>query len=160
MSYFEYRHRVGLDETNVVGNVYYTHYLRWQGRCREMFLHEYTPELVAELGKTIVLVTTRVSCNYYRELAAFDEILLRMSGSALTASRLTMSFQYFRLAPEGHDELVAESEQEVACMLRTTRSLEPAPLPSILREVVESFMKNEPVRVGHQGRAVSNPLPF
>ncbi len=143
MRYYEYRHRVCLDETNVVGNVYYTHYLRWQGRCREMFLCEHVPEVVAQLGKSIVLVTTRVSCNYYRELAAFDEIVLRMRGSAMTPSRLTMFFQYFRVGPGAQEELVAEAEQEVACMLREAGRLEPSPLPLILRETVESFMEME-----------------
>ena len=36
--YYEYPHMVGFEETNLVGNVYYVNYLRWQGRCREMFL--------------------------------------------------------------------------------------------------------------------------
>ena len=36
--YFEYLHTVGFEETNLVGNVYYVNYLRWQGRCRELFL--------------------------------------------------------------------------------------------------------------------------
>ena len=32
--YYEYRHVVGFEETNLVGNVYYVNYVRWQGRCR------------------------------------------------------------------------------------------------------------------------------
>ncbi|HVR11545.1 MAG TPA: acyl-CoA thioesterase, partial [Thermoanaerobaculia bacterium] len=43
MRYFEYRHLVGFEETNLVGNVYYVNHLRWQGRCREMFLLEHAP---------------------------------------------------------------------------------------------------------------------
>ncbi|NUP02426.1 MAG: acyl-CoA thioesterase, partial [Nonomuraea sp.] len=39
-TYYEYLHTVGFEETNLVGNVYYVNYLRWQGRCREMFLKE------------------------------------------------------------------------------------------------------------------------
>ncbi len=147
MRYYEYRHRVSLDETNLLGNVYYTHYLRWQGRCREMFLFDHVPELVEGLGKEMVLVTTRVSCNYYRELAAFDDVVLRMRGTAMTPSRLTMAFQYFRLGPGGREELVAEAEQEVAYMQRDAGGVGPAPLPACLRETVESFMSEaQPVR--------------
>jgi hypothetical protein len=51
------------EETNVVGNVYFTHYLRWQGRCRDMFLHQYAPELMPELGRSLALATTRVACS-------------------------------------------------------------------------------------------------
>ena len=31
--YYEYRHLVGFEETDLVGNVYYVNYVRWQGRC-------------------------------------------------------------------------------------------------------------------------------
>ena len=101
MRYYEYRHRVSFEETNVVGNVYFTNYLLWQGRCREMFLYEHVPELMPEMGRGLALATTRVACHFYRELAAFEEIAIRMSASAMTPSRLTMAFQYFRVTPEG-----------------------------------------------------------
>ena len=48
MRAYEYRHVVGFEETNLVGNVYFTEHLRWQGRCREMFLKEHAPEVLAE----------------------------------------------------------------------------------------------------------------
>ena len=45
--YYELKHRVGFEETNFVGNVYYVNYLRWQGHCRERFLQEMCPEVLA-----------------------------------------------------------------------------------------------------------------
>jgi enediyne biosynthesis thioesterase len=145
MSYYEYRHRVGFEETNVVGNVYFTHYLRWQGRCREMFLHQHAPELMPELGRGLVLATTRVACSYYRELAPLDEVAVRMGAAAMTLSRLTITFQYFRLGPGGEEELVAEGEQEVACMHRANDRMEPAALPQALRDAVELYMRPQAV---------------
>ena len=143
MSYYEYRHRVSFEETNVVGNVYFTHYLRWQGQCREMFLCEHAPELMAEMGRTVALATTRVACSYYRELAAFDQISIRMSAGTMTPSRLTMIFQYVRLGARGEEELVAEGEQEIACMSRVGAAMEPAALPPALREAVRLYMTAE-----------------
>src|SRR5437016_5085224 len=118
MQSYEYRHRVGLEDTNLVGNVYYVNHVRWQGRCREMFLYEHAPEVIEELGKGTSLVTTRVTCSYYEELAAFDEVLIRMRAAAMTPSRLTMHFDYVRILPHGGEQLVARGEQEVACVRR------------------------------------------
>lgn len=143
MSYYEYRHRIGFEETNVIGNVYFTHYLRWQGRCREMFLHQHTPELMAEIGRNLALATTRVACSYYRELAALDQVSIRMSAGAMTPSRLTMIFQYFRVGAEGEEELVAEGEQEIACMHRVGAAVEPAPLPQVLCDAVRLYVSQE-----------------
>ena len=47
--YYELRHRVGFEETNFVGNVYYVNYLRWQGHCRERFLVEEAPAVLADI---------------------------------------------------------------------------------------------------------------
>ncbi len=140
MHTYEYRHRVCFEETNFVGNVYYAHYVRWQGRCREMFLHEYVPELLQELDRGMALATTRVSCSYYQELSVFDDVLIRMSSMAMTPNRLTMLFQYFRISPQGEEDLVAEGEQEVACVIRTGPRAEPRPLPEALRHAVERYI--------------------
>src|SRR3981189_3092384 len=109
MRAFEYRHVVSFEETNVVGNVYYVNHLRWQGRCREMFLREHAPSVLRELQGGLALVTTRCSCEYLEELVAFDEVTIRMTLRDIAQSRLTMDFEYWRGAT-----LVARGEQQVA----------------------------------------------
>ena len=74
MRAYEYHHVVGFEETNLVGNVYYVNHLLWQGRCREMFLRDYAPELVAELSRGLCLITTRCSCQFLSELNVFDGV--------------------------------------------------------------------------------------
>jgi enediyne biosynthesis thioesterase len=105
-----------------------------------MFLHQHTPELMDDLGRGLALATTRVACSYYRELGPLDDVAIRMSAVAITPSRVTMAFQYIRLGPGGDEELVAEGEQEVACMRRVGERMEPAPLPQALRDAVEIYM--------------------
>ena len=41
--YYEYRHLVTFQETNLVGNVYYANHISWQGRVRELFLRMHPP---------------------------------------------------------------------------------------------------------------------
>src|SRR5947207_10081284 len=96
MRAYEYRHVVGFEETNLVGNVYYVNHLRWQGRCRELFLRDHAPELLAELGQGFCFITTRCSCEYLEELAVFDEVVVRMCLEALMQNRLSLRFEYWR----------------------------------------------------------------
>ena len=49
MRSFEYQHLVGFEETNLVGNVYDVNHVRWQGRCREMFLRQHAPGVLKQL---------------------------------------------------------------------------------------------------------------
>jgi enediyne biosynthesis thioesterase len=76
MRAFEYRHVVGFEETNLVGNVYYANHVRWQGRCREMFLREHAPDVLDALAQDLRLVTLHCSCEYLAELNAFDEVII------------------------------------------------------------------------------------
>jgi enediyne core biosynthesis thioesterase len=109
---------VSFEETNVVGNVYYVNYLRWQGRVRELFLKQNAPEILAEIQSGLALVTTRCSCDFFAELAPFDEVIIRMRLMAVAQNRISMAFEYWRPKSNG-EELVARGEQEVACMSRT-----------------------------------------
>ncbi|HJQ33742.1 MAG TPA: acyl-CoA thioesterase [Pyrinomonadaceae bacterium] len=138
MRAYEYRHVVGFEETNLVGNVYYASHVRWQGRCREMFLRDHAPEILRQLGEGLCLITTRCSCEYFAELNAFDEVLIRMRLAALAQNRVTMSFEYWRVA-NGDEELVARGEQQIACMLRKGERLEAVPVPGALQEALRAY---------------------
>src|SRR5919112_1242605 len=105
MRAYEYRHVVGFEETNLVGNVYYANYVRWQGRCREMFLRDHAPGVLAELERGLALVTTHVSCEYLAQLSAFDEVVIHMRLTEFAQSRVVMSFEYWRATQAG-EELV------------------------------------------------------
>lgn len=135
---FEYRHVVGFEETNLVGNVYYTNQIRWQGRCREMFLREHAPEVLASLANGFALVTTKVSCEYLAELSAFDELIIRMRLGSLKQNRIDMLFEYWRRKDDG-EELVARGEQQVACMHRESERMVPMPVPEGLREALRPY---------------------
>ena len=139
MKTFEYRYQVGFEDTNLVGNVYYVNHLRWQGRCREMFLREKAPEILEELRRDLALATVRCSCDYLAELEAFDQILLRMRLGAIAQNRLTMLFDYFRLHPDGTEELIARGEQQIACMRRENGKTVPTPIPTSLREALRPY---------------------
>jgi enediyne core biosynthesis thioesterase len=135
---YEYRHIVGFEETNVVGNVYYTNHVSWQGRVREMFLREHARDVIDELSRDLSLATVRVSCEYLAELTAFDEVVIRMRLGDLTQSRMTLLFEYWRVARSG-EELIARGEQQVACLRREGDKLVPTPVPKSLREALRAY---------------------
>ena len=137
MRAYEYRHVVGFEETNLIGNVYYANHVRWQGRCREMFLRDRAPEVIEALKHGLILVTTRVSCEFMAELVAFDEVIVRMRLGELTQNRITMNFEYWR-----GEELVARGEQQVACMQREGEHVVPVPVPTQLREALKEYATN------------------
>ena len=138
MRAYEYRHVVGFEETNLVGNVYYVNHLRWQGRCREMFLHDQAPGVLDQLAHGLVLATVRCSCEYYQELRAFDQIVIRMRLASSAQNRIGMDFEYWRIA-DGQEELVARGQQEIACLRKVADQVHPVPIPEELREALRAY---------------------
>ena len=137
---YEYRHQVGFEETNLVGNVYYVNHLRWQGRCREMFLRDHAPEILEDLRNGLALATVRCSCDYLAELEAFDSITLRMRLGGTVQNRITLLFEYWRQnGDSGTEELVARGEQVIACMRREGKRAVPTPIPAPLREALKPY---------------------
>lgn len=149
--YFEYRHTVGFEETNLVGNVYYVNYLRWQGRCRELFLHRHCPEVMAELRDDLKLFTLKVDCEFFAEITAFDELSIRMRLAELTQTQLEFTFDYLKLTPDG-ELLVARGRQRVACMRGPNGRTAPTRVPEPLVRVLQEYRPAATTPVGGGGR--------
>ncbi|MER7012731.1 acyl-CoA thioesterase [Saccharopolyspora sp. NPDC000359] len=136
--YYEVRHLIGFEETTVVGNVYFVNYLRWQGKCREMFLREHAPEVLAAFGSELVLFTVKVECEFLAELALFDELAIRMTLVDLTRTQIEFGFDYVRPGADG-EVLVARGRQRVACINGQGAEARPVAVPASLREALAPY---------------------
>ncbi|MBN3932808.1 acyl-CoA thioesterase [Streptomyces verrucosisporus] len=145
--YFEYRHTVGFEETNLVGNVYYVNYLRWQGRCRELFLQQKAPEVLAEVQDDLKLFTLKVDCEFFAEITAFDELSIRMRLSELAQTQLEFTFDYVKVTG-GAEALVARGRQRIACMRGPNTNTVPSVVPASLARALEPYAARSRTPVG------------
>ncbi|MCY0937372.1 acyl-CoA thioesterase [Streptomyces sp. H34-S4] len=136
--YFEYLHTVGFEETNLVGNVYYVNYLRWQGRCRELFLYKKAPDVLAEVQDDLKLFTLKVDCEFFAEITAFDELSIRMRLSELGQTQLEFTFDYVKIT-SGVEVLIARGKQRIACMRGPNTNTVPSLIPEGLARALEPY---------------------
>src|ERR1700712_5437512 len=137
--YYEYQHLVGFEETNLVGNVYYVNYLRWQGRCRELFLRERAPEVLKDLQDDLKLFTLKCECEYLVEITAFAQLSIRMRLEDLTQTQIGFAFDYVWLRDEV-EVLVARGRQRIACMRGPNSDTRPTRVPEPLRSALAQFI--------------------
>jgi enediyne core biosynthesis thioesterase len=135
---YEHRHVVLFQETNLVGNVYFVNYLAWQGSCRERFLREHVPGILAQLRDGLALVTVSCQCEYLAELVAFDEIAIRMKLVEAVQNHINLRFDYMRIRADSQ-ELIAVGHQRIACMRRDGARLVPTPIPDALQAALERY---------------------
>jgi enediyne core biosynthesis thioesterase len=156
--YYEYRHLVGFEETNLVGNVYYVNYFRWQGRCREMFLRDHAPDVLAEIRGDLKLFTLKCECEFLAEISAFDELSIRMRLEDLTQTQIGFAFDYVRHR-DGFDDLVARGRQRIACMRGPNNDTKPARVPQQLRTALEGYA-TAPAAAGPPGARLADLAPL
>lgn len=135
MRSYVYRHVVTLDETNVVGNVYFAHFLHWQGHCREHFLAEHAPGVLAAVhAGGLAMVTVSCSMEYYAECFAFNDIEVAMTLRASAGNRIVMDFEFRR-----GTQLTARGTQTVACMRRVDTGTVPTDIPAELARAIRGY---------------------
>ena len=153
--HYEYRHVVEFEETGVTGAVFDANYVRWQGRCHEMFLLEHAPDVLDELGRGLRFVTLAAG---YRCLAAIEvgeELSIRMRLKDQTWNQITLAFDYVRSSRDGEGErLVGKGRHLIAC----TRDGNWVGVPDQLRLALTSCQPASPLdtcptRLGTGGRA-------
>lgn len=135
---FEYRHVVSLEETNLVGNVYFANHVRWQGRCREMFLREHCPEVLDALRGELRLVTLECGCRYLDQLTLGDELAIEMKLVEVQQNRVSVSFSYRRMESDGSMRLVARGHQTIAAMAAGDDGLVQCPVPAALLRALDA----------------------
>jgi enediyne core biosynthesis thioesterase len=144
--FYEYRHRVGFEETNMEGTVHFVNFLRWQGRCREMFIQDHAPDILDEIRDDLKLFTLRVGCEYFSHVYAFDEMSIRMRLEELTQTQISFAFDYVRLYG-GEEQLVARGRQRVACMRGPNQDTRPAMVPVSLRKVLGGYTQDQSTEI-------------
>lgn len=141
---YEISHVVGFEDTNLVGNVYFANYFRWQGRCREMFLKEKAPDIVHEIARDLKLFTIKCDCEYFAELTAFDCVAVRMTLIDLTQTQIEFEFTYVKVEDDGAERVVARGRQRVACMRSVGDQVEPTHVPKSLRNALAPYRAQQP----------------
>jgi enediyne core biosynthesis thioesterase len=110
---FVYPLVVSFQDTNLVGNVYFSQYFTWQGKCREAFLREYAPRVLEDFRAGFGMVTKESECRFMREAFAFDQLEVEMFLDGLSPVGIGMRFDYYRQEADGR-VLLAQGSQSVA----------------------------------------------
>lgn len=137
MKYYEYKHIVLFEETNVVGNVYFANFIKWQGACREMYLKYNVPEIIDEVNKgELLLITLHCSCDFISQLFAFDEVILGMTLDKITQNKIKMLFHYFKEEKDGTKKTIAKGVHEIGFYRKVNDMVKPCEIPERLHEIL------------------------
>ena len=133
-----------LEESNLVGNVYFANYFTWQGKVRDLFLHSIAPQYFRGIGSDGEMVCLRSRMDYLREAMPFDRIQVVMTVRSIRTCGAVLGFEYYRLEPEGRRQKLSVGTHEVAWVRRDTNGdPQPAAFPAVVRDALQATPQEE-----------------
>lgn len=107
-----------LEESNLIGNVYYGNYFIWQGRVRDLFLYSIAPEYLRVSEPQGEMICLYSQMDYLREAMPFDRIRVILSVQSVLTCGAIFNFEFFREQPNGQMEKLQVGQQEVVWVER------------------------------------------
>ena len=135
-----------LEESNLVGNVYYGNYFIWQGRVIDLFLYSIAPNyfrVSTARGEAICLYS---HMNFMREAMPFDKVRVYLYLHKVTECGAVFNFEFFREAPNQQPEKLHTGQQEVIWANRQADGTPvTAPWPDVIRNAMEAQQMEKPM---------------
>jgi NAD(P)-dependent dehydrogenase (short-subunit alcohol dehydrogenase family)/acyl-CoA thioesterase FadM/acyl carrier protein len=107
-----------LEESNLVGNVYYGNYFIWQGRILDLFLYSVAPEYLRISNPCGEMVCLYTRMDYLREAMPFDRVRTLLYVRSVSECGASFNFEFFREQPDGTLEKLHVGQQDVAWVER------------------------------------------
>ena len=106
-----------LEDSNLVGNLYFAHYYQWQSRTKDMYLHKALGKYFNPMSAARhELFYSRAEVKHLREAMPFDRITVKMAIRSIHARGIKFYFEYDKSTPDGHTEKIAFSELDAVWM--------------------------------------------
>jgi acyl-CoA thioesterase FadM len=107
-----------LEDSNLVGNIYFSNYTVWQGVLRDQYFYHLAPELYKGIGEQGEWITISNDIQHLREAMPFDTILVEMSLAERYEYGIKLYFDYFKLDSNGTRRKLSFGIQHVVWMKR------------------------------------------
>ncbi len=130
----EKKFETALEESNLVGNIYFSNYPVWQGKTRDYFLRDVMGREVLAAGYSGgELICLSSGSRHLREAMPFDTIEVVMSLRSVHVCGVKFQFDYYRC--EGNERFKLATGYQDAIWVRHEDKLRnvPSPLPETLK---------------------------
>lgn len=120
-----------LEDSNIVGNIYFSRFAEWQARLRDLYVHSVMPQAFADRHHEFLCVSSTL--DFLRDMMPFDRVTVKMSLEALHECGVTLRYQYVREAEGRPPEKLASGTHRALWVSRADGAVRATPLPHPLR---------------------------
>jgi acyl-CoA thioesterase FadM len=117
-----------LEESNLVGNIYYANYFSWQRRLLDQFLYTIDRNYLRGIGAAGEMICLRSRMDFLREAMPFDPVRVAMCLRTLSECGAEFQFEFHRVLDDGVLQKLSIGKQLIVWAQRDARS-RPTPTP-------------------------------
>ncbi|MBW2737260.1 MAG: SDR family NAD(P)-dependent oxidoreductase [Deltaproteobacteria bacterium] len=133
-----------LDNSNLVGNIYFANYYVWQGQIRDRYFFGLIPEYYRGTGRDGELLCLETRVNHLREAMPFDRIMVTMALRELKRQSAIFYFEYFLMDANNKRVKLAFGEQNAVWVKRDPDGKPvPAPFPAVVQEALHNAISKK-----------------
>jgi acyl-CoA thioesterase FadM len=126
-----------LEDSNLVGNLYFANYYMLHGRARDHFFHDAAPDYYLGTGERGELRCMYCRIDHLREAMPFERIAVRLSLDALHELGVRLRIDLYRAADDGGREKLGSGVHVAGWYLPTADGKWAlAPLPDVFRDAL------------------------
>ena len=110
--------KTSLEESNLVGNIYFANYAKWLGKTRDLYFQSIVPEYFKGVGDRGEFLALNCDIEHLQEAMPFDKILVRMYLETIYDKGFDLFFEFFRVDKARKEIKLAYGKQSVVWVCR------------------------------------------
>ncbi|MBP9854375.1 MAG: SDR family NAD(P)-dependent oxidoreductase [Candidatus Omnitrophica bacterium] len=140
----DYIFDTSLENSNLVGNVYFANYAEWLGVVMDLYFYKIIPECYKGVGDNGEFVILNCDIDYLTEAMPFDTILVKMYLNRIHQNSLDLDFEFFLYNGRKVGRKLAAARNRAIWVRRKGDIVEAENLPS---KLIQNFQKQiiEPI---------------
>jgi acyl-CoA thioesterase FadM len=95
---FDQEYKTTLENSNLIGNIYFSNYPKWINSTKDLFLYSKKPGLFCRSMGDSEFFTYEINISHLQEAMPFDQILVRMFISELYEKGVLLKYEIFKKA--------------------------------------------------------------
>jgi len=131
-----------LEESNLVGNIYFSNYGKWLGKTRDLYFFEIMPKFYLGAQNIREFFCANCDINYLNEAMPFDKIKVKMFLNKVFENSLELYFEFYKDNSGGVEKRLAFASHTVIWGYNSKGEFVAEKLPQVIHNNLNLFVQS------------------
>jgi len=110
---FRTSYQTSLENSNLIGNIYFSNYAKWIDSTKDLFLYNQKPGIFTKVNFIGELATAECKISYSQEAMPFDKVFVKMYVEAIYEKAILLKYEIFKEKLNSFNVKLANATQTI-----------------------------------------------